>query len=172
MTPSVPPSASAPTRYWPATAMLTPATPIYSLVYTLILDGVVPWVGMGQRFPCNVCDGSSQLSRAITEVFKRPADLFRKIGPPIFPTVNAYFLLGWRPTTGHTGRRVQATAGWPEPPPVSWSPAHFSRDPRRCAGVLARCYGTVYLPDRAPDLSWDRLLAQPIAFDEPLYPTP
>ena len=40
-------------------------------------------------------------------------------------------------------------------------------DPQIVVGVQARCSGNLYLSRRNPDLSWERLLSAPIAFDEP-----
>jgi hypothetical protein len=40
-------------------------------------------------------------------------------------------------------------------------------DPQIVAGVQARSSGELYLSRCNPDLSWERLLSGPIAFDEP-----
>jgi len=149
---------------------VTPGATVYSLLFVLITDGLVP--GATNAPGLDVLDDPRSIGRCgyiknVRRKFKRPEDLFRRIGAPHFPTIDAHFLLGWRAHTYHT-----ATADERPRPPDGWRPATVCRDARRCAGVLARCFGTLYLPARAPDFSWDRLLAEPIAFDEPLYPTP
>ncbi len=63
--------------------------------------------------------------------------------------MEADFLIGWR--VGD----ILPTAGILCP------------DPQIVAGVQARCSGNLYLSRRNPDLSWERLLSAPIAFDEP-----
>ena len=45
--------------------------------------------------------------------------------------------------------------------------SYLCPDPQIVAGVQARCSGNLYLSRRDPDLSWERLLSAPIAFDEP-----
>ena len=77
-----------------------------------------------------------------------PGDLFAQIGEPKPLPVEADFLIGWR-----VGIYAD---GWLLCP-----------DPQIVAGVQARCSGNLYLSRRNPDLSWERLLAAPIAFDEP-----
>jgi hypothetical protein len=146
---------------------VTPGATVYSLLFVLIIEGIVP----GAPAPQVLNDSNSLAlvgyARKIRRTFKRPEALFRRIGEPVFPVVDAHFLLGWRAHSYHI-----ATADERPHPPVGWRPASYCRDARRCSGVLTRCFGTLYLPGRAPDFSWERLLSEPIAFDEPLYPTP
>ena len=62
--------------------------------------------------------------------------------------VTADFLIGWRVGILTHG-------------------SYLCPDPQIVAGVQARCSGNLYLSRRDPDLSWERLLSEPIAFDEP-----
>jgi hypothetical protein len=77
-----------------------------------------------------------------------PGDLFARIGNPKFLQIAVDFLIGWRVGILTDG-------------------CYLCPDPQIVAGVQARCSGNLYLSRRDPDLSWDRLLAAPIAFDEP-----
>ena len=62
--------------------------------------------------------------------------------------ITADFLIGWRVGILTDG-------------------SYLCPDPQIVAGVQARCSGDLYLSRRDPDLSWERLLSAPIAFDEP-----
>jgi len=88
---------------------------------------------------------------AVRRRWQTPPDLFACIGEPQYLDVAADFLIGWRPLPAH-----------------SHFQPHFCQDPRLCAGVQAKCVGTLYLSRRTPDLTWDRLLDAPVAFDDPL----
>ena len=92
---------------------------------------------------------------AVLKQWKTPGDLFASIGAPTFLDVAADFVIGWRPQSQHL--RL---------------PFVFCNDPRLCAGVHAQCAGTVYLSRRKPDLTWERLLDAPVAFDDPLVTLP
>ncbi len=92
---------------------------------------------------------------AIRRKWRTPAGLFAIIGEPQYPDVTADFLIGWRPLPQH------------------YELSHLPcANPRLCAGVFARCAGTLYLSRRAPDLTWERLLDEPVAFDDPLPTRP
>ena len=93
-------------------------------------------------------DNPYDLRETIRARWPSPDDLFAQIGEPKPLPVQADFLIG---------RRVGIYAdGWLLCP-----------DPQIVAGVQARCSGNLYLSRRSPDLSWERLLSAPIAFDEP-----
>ena len=77
-----------------------------------------------------------------------PGDLFARIGDPKHLQIPADFLIGWR---------VGILTG----------DCYLCPDPPIVAGVQARSSGDLYLSRRNPDLSWERLLSAPIAFDEP-----
>ena len=77
-----------------------------------------------------------------------PKDLFARIGDPKPIQITADFLIGWRVGILTDG-------------------SYFCPDPQLVAGVQARCSGNLYLSRRDPDLSWERLLSEAIAFDEP-----
>jgi hypothetical protein len=87
----------------------------------------------------------------VTRSSRTPDHLFAKIGDPIFPKIDADFLIGWRPQKGDTHLE-----------------ALVCTDPRVCAGVLSRCAGTLYLSRREPTFTWEQLLRAPIAFDDSL----
>jgi hypothetical protein len=84
-----------------------------------------------------------------------PQDLFATIGEPRLLVTEADFLIGWRPLPAHTKLKFLICG-----------------DPRLCAGVQAQCAGTLYLSRRKPDLTWERLLDAPVAFDDPLVTLP
>lgn len=101
---------------------------------------------------------SSLYQAACSDVRRRwqtPQDLFATIGEPRFLAVEADFLIGWRPLLEH-----------PKLPLV------VCHDPRLCAGVQAQCAGTLFLSRRKPDLTWERLLDAPVAFDDELVSLP
>ena len=77
-----------------------------------------------------------------------PGELFARIGDPKHLQVTADFLIGWRVGILTHG-------------------SYLCPDPQVVAGVQARCSGNLYLSRRNLDLSWERLLSEPIAFDEP-----
>ena len=77
-----------------------------------------------------------------------PGELFARIGDPKPIQITADFLIGWRVGILTDG-------------------SYFCPDPQLVAGVQARCSGNLYLSRRDPDLSWERLLSEAIAFDEP-----
>ena len=91
---------------------------------------------------------SGDLRVTVRTRWPSPGDLFAQIGEPKPLPVEADFLIGWR-----VGIYAD---GWLLCP-----------DPQIVAGVQARCSGNLYLSRRNPDLSWERLLSPPIAFDEP-----
>ena len=162
---SVPPRTSAQLGGRPVASGIT----FYSLPYVLIIKEIVPGGPFGPKLGHLIHHDPSELSARIIQTFPKPADLFRRIGPPEFPKLRHDFLIGWRPVPGHSGEDCPRPESLPAG--VTWSPPAYCRDLRRCAGVLSRCYGTVLLGRREPDLSWDRLLGPVIAFDEPLFPS-
>jgi hypothetical protein len=129
---------------------------LFSLTYALLKAGLagkeVPLTGDPLR---DACGEWNRTRKAVLEIHKSTADLFQKTGPPVFPEARAQFLVGWRPLNQHT--RLSLTD---------------CDDPRLCAGVFSRCSGLLYLPRREPDLTWERLLAAPIAFEHDLLAIP
>jgi hypothetical protein len=118
---------------------------IFSLVHALIARGVLEGPYEPDKLPQN---DSGDLRVTVRTRWPSPGDLFAQIGEPKPLPVEADFLIGWR---------VGICAdGWLLCP-----------DPQIVVGVQARCSGNLYLSRRNPDLSWERLLAAPIAFDEP-----
>jgi hypothetical protein len=111
---------------------------IFSLVHALIARGAL-------EVPEEPED---DMRLPICARWRSPGDLFAQIGEPKPLPVEADFLIGWRVGIYADG----------------WS---LCPDPQIVAGVQARCSGNLYLSRRNPDLSWERLLSAPIAFDEP-----
>jgi hypothetical protein len=95
-------------------------------------------------------DSSSDLRVTVRARWPSPGDLFTRIGEPKTLQITADFLIGWRVGI------ITETNSW-----------YFCTNPQTVAGVKARCAGDLYLSRRNPDLSWERLLSPPIAFDEP-----
>jgi hypothetical protein len=127
---------------------------IFSLVHALIARGVLEApeepekLRKGKDIQDLQQDNSGDLRVTVRVRWPSPGDLFAQIGGPKPLPVEADFLIGWRVGI--------YAAGWLLCP-----------DPQIVAGVQARCSGNLYLSRRNPDLSWERLLAAPIAFDEP-----
>jgi hypothetical protein len=127
---------------------------VFSLVYALTVRGFLepderpedPPKGRGVQAISWDC--SSDRRRTIQARWPSPEDLFAAVGEPKPIKIACDFLIGWR---------VGVSAD-------DW---HFCPDPQIVAGVQARCSGNLYLSRRSPDLSWERLLSAPIAFDEP-----
>lgn len=94
-----------------------------------------------------------EVAKAAREQFATPSELFAKIGQPIAPQWKVDFLIGFRVHPGEVQEIVRP---------------NYCEDPLLCAGVLARCAGTLFLCRRAPEFSWETLLDLPIAFDDPL----
>ena len=92
-----------------------------------------------------------ELRNWVKNHWREPQDLFADMGDPTSLDVNVDFLIGWSPYHEHLKM-----------------PHIFCTDPRLCAGVQSRCAGNLYLSRRTPDLTWNRLLGSPIAFDDPL----
>jgi hypothetical protein len=91
---------------------------------------------------------SSDKRSTIRVRWPSPGDLFARIAEPKHLPITADFLIGWRVGILTDG-------------------SYLCPDPQIVAGVQARCSGDLYLSRRDPDLSWERLLSAPIAFDEP-----
>jgi len=129
---------------------------VFSLAYALTVSGVLEAPELPGKLPKErelqdvALSNSSGLRTAIRARWPSPGDLFSRIGIPKTPQIKADFLIGWR-----AGIVTEAN---------SW---YFCPDPQLVAGVQARCSGDLYLSRRPPDLRWERLLAAPIAFDEP-----
>lgn len=125
---------------------------VFSLNFALVLGGHVRGIRPVATDPLagaleihdEVC--SVALGGGLT-----PDHLFARIGAPVFPKVDADFLIGWRPSKGD-----------------SVLDPLVCTDPRLCAGVLSKCAGNLYLSRREPRFDWDQLLRAPIAFDDPL----
>jgi hypothetical protein len=118
---------------------------IFSLVHALIARGVLEAPEEPEKL---TQDDSGDLRVTIRARWPSPSDLFAQIGEPKPLPVEADFLIGWRVGIYADG----------------WS---LCPDPQIVAGVHSRCSGNLYLSRRTPDLSWNRLLSAPIAFDEP-----
>jgi len=129
----------------------------FSLTYALVAGGYLDARAvMGNRpeakeLQRDILAKLPDLADAIRGNWSSPGDLFARIGEPQPLLIKADFLIGWRATID-----AEEKAGW-----------FFCPDPQLAAGVQARCSGGLYLSRRAPDLTWERLLSQPIAFDEP-----
>jgi hypothetical protein len=129
---------------------------VFSLTYALTVSGVLEAPGRRGKQPEEwqhqnlALDSSFALRAAIRSRWPSSRDLFARIGDPKPLQITAHFLIGWRVSI--------------MPEQNSW---YFCRDPQLVAGVQARCSGDLYLPLRTPDLRWERLLSEPIAFDEP-----
>jgi hypothetical protein len=120
---------------------------IFSLVHALIARGVLEAPEEPEKLPQN---DSGDLRVTVRTRWPSPGDLLAQIGEPKPLPITADFLIGWRVGI------ITAANSW-----------FFCPDPQVVAGVQARCSGNLYLSRRDPDLSWERLLAAPIAFDEP-----
>ena len=125
---------------------------VFSLTYALTVRGVLeaPELPEGKEIQAIPWDCPSDLRGTIRARWPSPGDLFTRIGEPKILQIAADFLIGWR-----VGIITDAN---------SW---YVCPDPQIAAGVQARCSGDLYLSRRDPDLSWERLLSAPIAFDEP-----
>jgi hypothetical protein len=129
---------------------------VFSLTYALIARGVLEAPELPEKLPKGRTvqaipwDCPSDLRVTIQARWPSPSALFSRIGEPKPLQITADFLIGWR-----VGIITEAN---------SW---YVCPDPQIVAGVQARCSGNLYLSRRDPDLSWERLLSAPIAFDEP-----
>jgi hypothetical protein len=102
----------------------------------------------GRIFRKSHGNSSSDEHSTIRARWPLPRDLFARIGEPKHFRLTADFHIGWRVGILTDG-------------------SYLCPDPQIVAGVQARCSGHLYLSRRNPDLSWERLLSAPIAFDEP-----
>jgi hypothetical protein len=134
---------------------VSPRVVVFSLPFALAETGLVDVVPKGAGHLARIFDGYNASRDAVLQRWRKPQDLFADMGEPTFLDATVDFLIGWRPQQEHLAL-----------PPV------FCRDPRLCAGVQSRCAGTLYLSRRAPDLTWERLLDAPVAFDDPLVSLP
>jgi hypothetical protein len=126
------------------------AAVVFSLPYAMLMSDLIDGIESDAPNPLEeALEIHNDVRNSILRGKRTPEHLFRKIGSPIFPIVECNFLIGWRPLESHA-----------ELNPL------VCTDPRLCAGVLSRCAGVLYLPDREPNLTWDHLLSFPIAFDD------
>ena len=129
---------------------------VFSLTYALIASGVLEAPELPEKPPKGrelqdlARDSSPDLRVTVRARWPSPGDLFTRIGEPKTLPIAADFLIGWRVGI------ITETNSW-----------YFCPNPQIVAGVQARCSGDLYLSRRNPDLSWERLLSAPIAFDEP-----
>jgi hypothetical protein len=129
---------------------------VFSLQYALIASGfleapeIPEKLPKGKEFQDAVQDSSPDLRGIVRARWPSPGDLFNRIGEPKTLKIAADFLIGWR-----VGIITESN---------SW---YFCPNAQIVAGVQARSSGELYLSRRDPDLSWERLLSAPIAFDEP-----
>jgi hypothetical protein len=127
---------------------------VFSLVYALTVRGLLEKRERPENLPEGkefeaVPWGWSPGDRATIQArWPSPGDLFARIGDPKYLQIAADFLIGWRVGILSDG-------------------CYLCPDPQIVAGVQARSSGDLYLSRRNPDLSWERLLSAPIAFDEP-----
>ena len=89
------------------------------------------------------------LTKFLPKEYKDPNEIFSLIGDPVFPQWEIDFLIGFRELNSTFERTPR-----------------LCEDPLLCAGVLSRTIGTLYLSRREPELSWERLLNLPVAFDD------
>jgi hypothetical protein len=127
---------------------------VFSLVYALTVRGFLKPGERPEKLPKGKesqavpWDCPSDPCVTIRERWPSPGDLFARIGDPKPIQITSDFLIGWRVGISAYG-------------------SYFCPDPQIAAGVQARSSGDLYLSRRNPDLSWERLLSAPIAFDEP-----
>lgn len=110
-----------------------------------LLPGVV-WKQRGNH---------DRFSQALRSNFTDPAELFEAVGEPISPEWETDFLIGFRMGVEELTNQNKLRAD-------------LCRDPLLSAGVLSRCAGNLYLSRRAPVLTWEVLLGNPIGFDDPV----
>ena len=127
---------------------------VFSLIYALTVRGFLEKHERPEKLPNGrdfeeiPWNYSSDERSTIRVRWPSPGDLFARIGEPKHLPITADFLIGWRVGILTDG-------------------SYLCPDPQIVAGVQARCSGNLYLSRRDPDLSWERLLSAPIAFDEP-----
>ena len=127
---------------------------VFSFTYALIVNRILEAPELPGKAPKEeelqdmTQDRSSDLPAMVRARWPSPDELFAQIGEPKPLPVAADFLIGWRVGIVAYG-------------------CYYCPDPQIVAGVQARCSGDLYLSRRDPDLSWERLLSAPIAFDEP-----
>ena len=89
------------------------------------------------------------LTKFLPKEYKDPKGIFSLIGDPVLPDWEIDFLIGFRELNSTFERTPR-----------------LCEDPLLCAGVLSRTIGTLYLSRREAELSWERLLNLPVAFDD------
>jgi len=100
--------------------------------------------------PCTLQVDHVHLTKFLPKQYKDPSEIFSLIGDPVYPEWEIDFLIGFRESNSTFERTPR-----------------LCEDPLLCAGVLSRTIGTLYLGRREPELSWERLLNLPVAFDDP-----
>ena len=130
---------------------ISPRVMVFSLPFALSESGFVDSVPKFLRSAASFTEGRRAVRDCVLNHWREPQDLFADMGEPTLLDVNVDFLIGWRMYDEHLKL-----------------PHIFCTDPRLCAGVQSRCAGTLYLSRRTPDLTWERLLASAVAFDDPL----
>ena len=127
---------------------------VFSLIYALTVRGFLEKRERPEKLPKERSlrqfhgVGCPAIAATIRARWPSPGDLFARIGDPKHLQVTADFLIGWRVGILTHG-------------------SYLCPDPQIVAGVQARCSRNLYLSRRDPDLGWERLLSEPIAFDEP-----
>ena len=125
---------------------------VFSLIYALTVRGFLEKHERPEKLPNGrdfeeiPLNCSSDAHSTIRARWPSPGDLFARIGEPKTLPIAADFLIGWRVGILTDG-------------------SYLCPDPQIVAGVQARCSGNLYLSRREPDLSWERLLSAPIAFE-------
>jgi hypothetical protein len=121
---------------------------VFSLTYAMFLSEWVYGMKATTATPLEqALETYDSVRNCIFRSPRTPVHLIAKMGEPIYPKVNCDFLVGWRPMRSH----------------LALDPI-VCTDPRVCAGVLSKCAGLLYLPNREPSLNWESLCAPPIAF--------
>lgn len=134
---------------------VAPHAVVFSLPSALFKAGLLAGTDpRTERYPLGTPGAYQAACETVRQRWRTPQDLFAVIGEPRFLTAKVDFLIGWRPPPEHATLQFLVCG-----------------DPRLCAGVQARCAGTLYLSRRQPDLTWERLLDAPVAFDDPLVTT-
>jgi len=124
---------------------------VFSLTYALAKSGSLKTLIPGGKITAAHSGDHLLVRDMILKHISDPKALFSKIGDPVYPDWHVDFLVGWRASEGPFSYRFE-----------------ICTDPRLSAGVLSKCAGTLYLSKREPELTWDQLLALPLAFDENL----
>ena len=97
---------------------------------------------------------SANLRKRIRNRFPDPSAFFAEFGNPVVPDWGADFLVGFRfDPLQYRHSEIDHTV---------------CADPLVCAGIVSRCVANLFLARRTPVLTWEQLLNNTIAFDDPL----